>query len=181
MNFINDQLTAGSTAVKTLLSIVAIAILGGSVYGTYAWQHQKVDKLESQLAQLNTELATAKKPQLAQVIENEYTSNKGIKIKVYTPANKSSLASPVVVMGEVPGNWSFEASFPVKLLDAKGNVVAQAPAQLLGDWMTDKPVQFTVKLTFANAPSGDGTLLLQKDNPSGLEANNDSVSIPIRL
>lgn len=180
MNFLSDRHTNGSAVLKVLLSIAVIAVVSGAIYGTYVWQHQKVDKLEAQLTQLNTELATAKKNQ-APATSYSYTSKKGVVVKVYVPAASSQLVNPVIIMGEVPGNWSFEASFPVKLMDAKGNVVAQAPAQLLGDWMTDKPVPFTVKLTYANALSGDGTLLLQKDNPSGLDANDDSVSIPIKL
>lgn len=178
--FVRDRRMDGSTALNILLWLLAIVVVGGSVYGTYVWQHQKVDNLNQQVTQLNTDLTAARKNQTPTVTYS-YTSKKGVSVKVYTPVASSQLASPVIVMGEVPGNWSFEASFPVKLLDAKGNVVAQAPAQLPGDWMTDKPVPFSVKLTFANALSGDGTLLLQKDNPSGLEANDDSVSIPIKL
>jgi len=166
--------------IKVTLWLIAVVVVVGSIYGTYVWQHREVDRLNQQISQLNTELATAKKNQTPTATYS-YTSKKGVSVKVYNPIGNSQLASPVIVMGEVPGNWSFEASFPVKLLDAKGNVIAQAPAQLLGDWMTDKPVPFTLKLTFANTSSGDGTLLLQKDNPSGLEANDDSVSIPIKL
>lgn len=172
--------TAGNVLLKVVLWIVTLSVAGGAVYSTYLWQHSKVDNLNQQVAQLNTELATARKSQLPKVTYS-YTSKKGVSVKVYTPISESQLNSPAVIMGEVPGNWSFEASFPVKLLDAKGNVIAQTPAQLLGDWMTDKPVPFTAKLTFASAPSGEGKLLLQKDNPSGLEANDDSVSVPVKL
>lgn len=166
--------------IKVILWLIAVVVIVGSIYGTYVWQHREVDKLNQQISQLNTELTTAKRNQTPST-RYSYTSKNGVSVKIYTPIGNSQLASPVIIMGEVPGNWSFEASFPVKLLDAKGNVVAQSPAQLLGDWMTDKSVPFTVKFTFANAPSGDGTLLLQKDNPSGLKANDDSVSIPIKL
>lgn len=165
---------------KVTLWLIAVVVVVGSIYGTYVWQHRKVDKLESQVTQLNTELATAKKNQTPTVTYG-YTSKKGVSVKVYTPASNSQLNSPVVVMGEVPGNWSFEADFPAKILDVNGNIVAEAPAQLQGDWMTDKLVPFSVKLTYTSATSGNGTLVLQKDNPSGLEANDDSVSIPIKL
>lgn len=178
---INGRNTTGSTVLNMLLLLVAIAVLGGSNYGTYTWQHREVDKLNTKITQLNHERATNSKAAPLPTASDKYTSKKGVAIKVYTPASSSTVTSPVVVMGEVPGNWSFEASFPVKLLDAKGNVVVSAPAQLLGDWMTDKPVPFTVKLTFSNTPGGNGTLVLQKDNPSGIAANDDSVSIPINL
>lgn len=178
--FARDHSQSGNSVLKVVLWLIMFFVVAGTIYGTYIWQHNRVGKLESQIAQLNTELDTAKKNQTPAVTYS-YTSKKGVSIKVYTPIGNSQLSSPVIVMGEVPGNWSFEASFPVKLLDAKGNVVAQAPAQLQGDWMTDKLVPFTVKLTYTSATSGNGTLVLQKDNPSGIETNDDSVSIPIKL
>jgi hypothetical protein len=171
---------AGNVAVKLLLWIMALAVAAGAVYGTYRWQHRKVDSLQTQVTQLNSQLAGASsKP--APVASNVYKSKKGVEVKVYQPEANGKIASPLVVMGEVPGNWSFEASFPVKLLDGSGRIVAQAPAQLLSDWMTDQPVPFSIKLTFPSAAAGDGTLLLQKDNPSGLAANDESVSIPVKF
>lgn len=171
----------GNSVVKVLFWFVVILVVGSLVYGVYYWQQQKVDELNQQMAQLNSQLEAANKQNPVQVVPGSYTSKKGVVVKVYTPEHSSRLTSPVVVLGKVPGNWSFEASFPVKILDGKDDVVAQAPAQLLSDWMTEKLVPFSVTLTYSSTASGDGTLVLQKDNPSGLEANDDSVSIPIKL
>jgi hypothetical protein len=176
-----DRMSAGNVLVKVLVWLLALGVIGGSVYGTYAWQHSKVDKLDQQVVQLNDRLHSSNKPTAVPAVVNEYVSKKGVTIKVYTPLKSSTLTSPVIVMGEVPGNWSFEASFPIKLLDAKGNVIAQEPAQLLGDWMTDKLVPFTAKLSYSDVASGSGTLLLTKDNPSGIAANEDSLSIPVKF
>ncbi len=178
--FVFSHTDGGNAAFKVLLWVAAFLAVGSLIYGTYIWQHRKIDDLNQQITQLNADLSAAKKIQTP-MTNNDYTSKKGVRIKVYTPASNSELASPVMVVGEVPGNWSFEASFPVKLLDDKGGVIAQGAAQLQGNWMTDILVPFSVKLTYTSATRGNGTLVLQKDNPSGLEANDDSVSISVKL
>jgi hypothetical protein len=59
-------------------------------------------------------------------------------------------------------------------------IIAEQPAILQGDWMTDDFVPFTVTLSF-DKPSTymNGALILQKDNPSGLSENDDAIEIPI--
>ena len=176
----NDRMSAGSIFWQVIAWLVAVAAVGGIVYGMYEWQYRQVNELNQQVSQLNQELSTVKRQQVTKAAST-YTSQKGVTVKIYTPEINATLVSPVVVMGEVPGNWSFEASFPIKILDAKGNVVAKATAQLLGEWMTTKLVPFTAKLTYTSAASSNGVLLLQKDNPSGMPENDDTVSIPIHL
>lgn len=114
--------------------------------------------------------------------KNEYTSTKGVKIIVDTPANNTLVAIPFVVSGQVPGNWSFEASFPVEMIDKDGNLLNKTPAQLTGDWMTDKLVPFSVTISSVKKTySGAIKLILRKDNPSGLVENDDSVVINLTL
>jgi hypothetical protein len=175
-----SRIVNGSILGQVIAWLIALAAVGGIVYGMYVWQYRQVNELNQQVSQLNRELSSVKRQQVTKAAST-YTSQKGVTVKIYTPAINDTLVSPVIVMGEVPGNWSFEASFPVKILDAKGNVVAKATAQLLGEWMTTKLVPFSAKLTYASAVSGNGVLLLQKDNPSGMPQNDDTVSIPIHL
>jgi len=85
-----------------------------------------------------------------------------------------------VVTGEARGTWFFEASFPVKLLDARGNVIGTALAEAKGAWMTPHFVPFEARLKFTTR-SQSGTLVLEKDNPSGLPQHADSLSIGIRF
>lgn len=172
---------AGGVVAKLLLLVVVLAVLAGGVFGTYNWQHNKLTNANQQVTQLSSDLAKARDQAQSKVVANTYTSAKGVSIKVYLPDANSKLTSPVVVMGEVPGNWSFEASFPVKIYDSKGTLVTQTPAQLQGNWMTDQLVPFTAKLTFSSVVSGNGTLVLQKDNPSGIASNDDTLTIPITL
>ncbi len=110
----------------------------------------------------------------------EFTSEGGITITL-DGWTESPVTSPLTISGEVPGSWSFEASFPVQLTDEEGDVLAEAAAQLEGDWMTEEMEPFSVTLTFDN-PLGDsvrGFLILVKANASGLPENDDSVSIPV--
>lgn len=100
-------------------------------------------------------------------------------VYVEGPLRGTKVTSPLVVSGRARGNWYFEASFPVKLLDGNGNQIAIAPAQAQGDWMTVDYVPFSVTLTFAQPVTATGTLILQKDNPSGEPQFDDFVSIPV--
>jgi hypothetical protein len=102
-------------------------------------------------------------------------------IMIDTPQAGAVLSSPLTISGKARGQWYFEASFPVKLLDDKGNVVVQIPVQAQGDWMTTEFVPFTAKLEFVAPTSSTGTLVFEKDNPSGLPENDKKVEIPVRF
>jgi len=103
------------------------------------------------------------------------------KIRVTSPSSEAVVSSPLTVSGEARGTWYFEASFPVKLFDADGNQLAVVPAQAQGDWMTEDYVPFSAVLTFDAPATATGTLVFQKDNPSGLPENDDEVRIPVRF
>ncbi len=102
-------------------------------------------------------------------------------IKVTAPKLNEVVKSPLVVKGTARGNWYFEGSFPVRLLDANGNELGSVPAYADGDWMTENFVPFAATLTFTKPTTSTGTLVLQKDNPSGDATKDDSISIPVRF
>lgn len=102
-------------------------------------------------------------------------------IRVTSPLPGSTVSSPLIVRGEARGNWYFEASFPVRILDANGNELAVVPAQAQGDWMTTEFVPFEVSIAFGPSPTATGTLVLERDNPSGLPEHAAEVRIPIRF
>jgi uncharacterized protein YxeA len=169
-----------------LVFLLVLILIAGAGYGTYTWQHNKVSNLKGEVSYLQSQVNSKNNQPQTQTTtttdSQSYTSKKGVKVKVYYPTNGATVTSPVAVVGEVPGNWSFEASFPIQLTDSKGTLVAKGTATLLGDWTTDKLVPFSAKLTFTSAAAtGTGTLTLSKDNPSGIAANDDSVTIPIKL
>jgi hypothetical protein len=92
----------------------------------------------------------------------------------------SVIASPLTITGTAKG-WYFEASFPVKILDANGKVLAQGPAQAQSDWMTADAVPFKITLTFAKPTTATGVIVFANDNPSGLPENADEFRLPVRF
>ncbi len=85
------------------------------------------------------------------------------------------------VTGKARGTWYFEASFPVKVLDKDGNVLAQGPAQAQSDWMTTDFVNFKIDLKVPDSYIGPATLVFEKDNPSGMSEKDASISFPINI
>lgn len=91
----------------------------------------------------------------------------------------TQVSSPLTITGKARGNWYFEASFPVKLVDANNVQLALQPAQAQSDWMTTDFVPFSVTLTYPTPATPTGTLILMKDNPSGEPQFDDQIAIPV--
>lgn len=161
--------SAQAAAKKTHSLLIVIAVLLAITLATfYLWQQNTINSLNSQVSSLQSQLLPS------------YTSTKGVTVKLIWPETDTRVTSPLTVMGMVPGNWSQEASFTVKLKNSKGDVVAQSAAQLHGNQMSESLQPFTANLTFSNATeSGTGTLVIERANASGLPENNDSINIPV--
>ena len=110
----------------------------------------------------------------SEIVENEF-------IRITSPQANDEISSPIEIVGEARGNWYFEASFPIKLLDAQGKEIAQGIATADGDWMTTEFVPFKASLSFSNPETSTGTLVLSKDNPSGLAENDDKIEVSVRF
>lgn len=102
-------------------------------------------------------------------------------ITVSSPLPNAVIKSPVTVRGEARGQWYFEASFPVKVVDANGKVLASAPAQAQGEWMTTEYVPFAATISFQTPSTDTGKIIFEKDNPSGLPQNDDKLEVPVRF
>ncbi len=98
----------------------------------------------------------------------------------YLPQPGDLVTSPLSIEGEARGTWYFEASFPVRLVDASGTTLAQGPTQALGEWMTTEFVPYRGTLLFAAPTSATGTLILTRDDPSGMRVPEE-LRIPIRF
>ncbi len=115
-----------------------------------------------------------------------YTSDAAELIHITSPKPGAVISSPLKITGEAKGYWFFEASFPVSLTDWDGRIIAEGHAEAQGDWMTEQFVPFEAVLTFAD-PSTEadyskrGTLILQKDNPSGLPEHDAAAEMPVRF
>lgn len=128
--------------------------------------------------------------------QTTYQSEKGVELIVTSPTKDSVVTSPLLITGEAPGFWYFEATFPLVLVNWDGLIIAEGYATAQGEWMTRELVPFTATLEFTDVlPLTEGiedlsqvqdfmkkgALILQRDNPSGLPQNDDAVEIPIIL
>jgi hypothetical protein len=101
---------------------------------------------------------------------------------IYEPNQTEVISSPVTIMGHVTGGgWFFEATFPVKIIDADGTILGQGPAQARGEWTSTGTVPFAATIPFTAPHSATGMIVFSKDNPSGLPQNNESFSVPVRF
>ena len=100
------------------------------------------------------------------------------RITVTSPASGATVPETFTVTGKAPGPWYFEASFPIKVVDASNNFIGQGVAQAQGDWMVEGDVSFIAAVT-TSGYTGSATLVLMRDNPSGMPENDDSISIPV--
>ena len=170
----------GGILSTIFLVLSSLAILFLAIFITYEVQQHTINQLNAQIANLEKQTKQAS-PSAIVPLSNSYTSTKGVKSYIYFPRTNTTASSPLPVVGTVPGNWSFEASFPIRLEESNGKIIAQTNAHVLGNWMSTNMVIFSAQLTFPNQPSGNGRLILKKDNPSGLTQNSDYASIPIRF
>jgi len=103
-------------------------------------------------------------------------------IKVFSLESDQVVSLPIVIEGEARGNWFFEASFPVRLLDKNNKEIALAVAAAQSDWMTTDFVPFKAVINLSALPeTEEGILVLEKDNPSGLPENDGKISLPVRF
>ncbi|MGB2580161.1 MAG: Gmad2 immunoglobulin-like domain-containing protein [Minisyncoccia bacterium] len=103
-------------------------------------------------------------------------------IHLDSPRPNQIIQSPLIITGQARGNWFFEASFPVSLVNWDGLIITQGIAQAKSDWMTTDFVPFEATLSFTvdkDVYSPIGALILRKDNPSGLPEHDDALEIPI--
>lgn len=103
------------------------------------------------------------------------------RVVVTSPKANAIVKETFVVAGSAPGNWFFEGSFPIKVVDKDGNVLVNTYATAQGEWMTTEQVTFTSNVAITGKYVGPATLVLLLNNPSGLPENDDSVEISIVL
>lgn len=102
-------------------------------------------------------------------------------IRITAPRPAATVTSPLRITGEARGSWFFEASFPIHLEDAAGTRVATTVAQAQGEWMTSEFVPFQATLSIPPGVTGPATLILERDNPSGLPEHADALRLPLTI
>lgn len=102
-------------------------------------------------------------------------------IKVELPFPGAVTGKEFSVVGAARGGWYFEASFPIAVLDENDVLIATGIAQAQGEWMTENFVPFKADIVVPATFTGPATLVLRKDNPSGMPENDASISFPITI
>ncbi|OGH67071.1 MAG: hypothetical protein A3B90_00585 [Candidatus Magasanikbacteria bacterium RIFCSPHIGHO2_02_FULL_41_13] len=102
-------------------------------------------------------------------------------IQVTSPLSGQIISSPFTVQGQARGNWYFEASFPLKIVDANEKILAQKPIAAQGDWMTTDFVPFSTIVMFTTPTAQTGFVIFEKDNPSGLPQNAAQYRVPVQF
>jgi hypothetical protein len=102
-------------------------------------------------------------------------------IIVDSPQPDQIITSPLLIEGQARGTWFFEASFPIRLLDAEGNIITEHYAQTEEEWMTEEFISFSSLLEFEAPAADSGTLILIKDNPSDIREYDAQLEIPVRF
>ncbi|OYX42418.1 hypothetical protein B7Y94_03490 [Candidatus Saccharibacteria bacterium 32-49-12] len=167
------------SVILTILLVIGLALVGWLAWSYY---QTNVEPAADETVPVQTQDESDDQPPIDDSEPTTtYESDGGMTIVVDRPLSGSLVTSPLTVDGTVPGNWSFEASFPVRLLDADRQEITAAPATLTSDWMTTNQVPFAVQLEFDTPMTSTGYLVLEKDNPSGLAENEDRVEIPVRF
>jgi len=106
------------------------------------------------------------------------------KVIIISPEANSVVTSPISLSGEAPGNWFFEATAPVRLLDSMWVIIAQGYITAEWDRMTTNQVPFSGTLEFQLQwflPSKNWTLIFQAQNASWEEEFDIEISLPVRF
>lgn len=107
-------------------------------------------------------------------------------ITVASPAANAAISSPVSISGSAKGNWYFEASFPIMIVDWDGRIIGEGHAEATSDWMTEARVPFAASISFKAPACGvgqdychRGAIIFKNDNPSGDPARSKSFEMPV--
>lgn len=106
------------------------------------------------------------------------------KIKVTEPVSSQDISNPIVLSGEAQGNWFFEATAPVTVVDWDGRIIGEGYIEAEGDWMTVDFVPFTGVVSYdlpANSYSDRGTVIFSRANASGLPEHDVAAEVPVVL
>lgn len=148
-----------------------------AVIGVIIWSYVTGARIaEPQMPAATTTIKASPKPEPE---KEETPPPLSAHVSITKPAAGATVGRTFAVEGEAPGNWFFEASFPIQVRDSEGNVIGRAVAQAQSDWMTTALVPFKTEVTLSSDYTGPARLILLRDNPSGLPEHDDAVEIEI--
>lgn len=102
-------------------------------------------------------------------------------ITVSKPVAHEVVTHNFTVEGKARGGWYFEASFPIEVTSSDGKVLATAVGHAQGEWMTELFVPFNANIQISSTYHGPATIVLKKDNPSGISEKDGSLSFSVNV
>lgn len=114
-------------------------------------------------------------------VEAIYKSASPDDVAIEVPFPGGVVGKQFSVVGQARGTWYSEGVFSVSVVAADGTVLAQARAEAQGDWMTEELVPFRADLSVPQEYIGPASLVLSRDNPSGLPDNDASITVPLTV
>jgi hypothetical protein len=106
------------------------------------------------------------------------------RLTVTSPATGETVASPIMLVGEAPGDWFFEADAPVVVVNWDGLIIGESFVTAEDEWMTENLVPFSGTVEYEHTTdtySATGTVIFQRANPSGLPEYDAAVEVPVQL
>jgi hypothetical protein len=100
--------------------------------------------------------------------------------KVSSPLIGDVVKSPLKISGTAQ-NWYFEATFPIRIEDDKGKVLAGGQAHATEEWTKGGWIPFESELEFDPGTAEKGIIILENDNPSGLPENSESLTMEVKF
>lgn len=91
------------------------------------------------------------------------------------------MTSPIELSGEAPGNWFFEGSAPVSIVNWNGLIIGEGYVTAK-EWMTTDIVPFAGKISFTfdpETPYDRGWIIFESHNASGEPENANAIEMPI--
>ncbi|MEY4440410.1 MAG: hypothetical protein RLY49_36 [Candidatus Parcubacteria bacterium] len=104
-------------------------------------------------------------------------------VEIKTPLpGEEIIGDSLVVKGAIPGSWYFEANAGFKILDGNYKEIAFGNIQALSDWMTTQKVPFEISVSKQSLNyTGDATIIISSDNPSGMEEKTKKLYLPVKI
>lgn len=114
-------------------------------------------------------------------VSKDVLSEKGTKLTLENLEDGDTVDEGYEVKGKVSGEWFFEGTFPVRVLNSEGEIVKSFSAIAQDDWMTSDLVSFSFKLDTQLEEESAVVLRFEKSNQSGLDENDDYAQIEITI
>ncbi len=168
--------------MKNTVSIISIIILSVLLVGiAYISQNESLCCKYELCKKLTTICDKQTQIEEEQNPGGDVLSEKGQKLYLSNIKNGDTVKMGYEVKGQAPGNWYFEGTFPVRVLNIQGEVVSTFVATTYDDWMNETTVPFSVIIDFPLEQEGAYVLQFEKSNPSGLDENSDIAKIAISI